>query len=290
MERLKVKEVATAIAGQAVIVKRIQMPRMTEKELAEAIQWEAEQHIPFSLADVHLDFQILPAAGKAEEGAADTMDVLLVAAKKTKVHEVASVLSEAGLTPAIVDVEVFAIENSFALNYGTSSGVVALVDIGAATMNINILKDGVTLFQRDIAMGGNHYTTALQKEFGISFEQAEQLKRGVGFTPERSPARVLEVMAAVSEDICEELQRSFEFFRTTTAEEGVEKVILSGGCAHLKGLDRFCSERLGLPVDIANPFLNLQYNEKTFDPEYLQEMAPVAAVGVGLALRRIHDR
>jgi type IV pilus assembly protein PilM len=290
MEKIKAKEVATAISGQSVIVKKIRVPQMTEKELAENIQWEAEQHIPFEISDVNIDFQILSPFQSSEGNTENQIDVLLVAAKKSKVSDYANVILEAGLQPVVVDTNVFALENEYEINNEIEDNTVALVDIGASTMSINILKGNITLFQRDIAVGGQRYTSALQKEFGIKYEQAEALKMGVGFTENRGKEKVVSLMAVISEEISEEIQRSLEFFRSTTTEEAIDKMVISGGCARIKGLDRFLSDRLGLPVQTANPFQNIHCNEKVFDPEYLRDMAPVAAVGVGLALRRMHDR
>jgi type IV pilus assembly protein PilM len=290
MEKIKAKEVATAISGQSVIVKKIRVPQMTEKELAQNIQWEAEQHIPFEISDVNIDFQILKPSQSSDGNTDDQIDVLLVAARKAKVEEYISVLVEADLQPVVVDTNVFAIENEYEVNNEIEDNSIALVDIGASTMSINVLKGNVTLFQRDIAMGGHRYTSALQKEFGLKYEQAEALKMGVGFTENRGKEKVLSLMAVISEELSEELQRSLEFFRSTTSEEVIDKMVISGGCARIKGLDRFLSDRLGLPVQIANPFQNLQYSERVFDPEYLHDMAPLAAVGVGLALRRMNDR
>jgi type IV pilus assembly protein PilM len=291
MEKIKTKDVATTISGQSVIVKRIRVPQMTEKELAENIQWEAEQHIPFEISEVNIDFQILPSMMPFEERENSQVDVLLVAARKSKVDEYTSLIVESGLNPVVVDTDVFALENEFEINNDSiEDKAVALIDIGASTMNINVLKGNVTMFQRDIAIGGNRYTSALQKEFSISYDQAEALKMGVGFTENRGKAQVLSLMAVVSEEISEEIQRSLEFFRSTTADEVIDRIVLSGGCAKIKGLDRFLSDRLGLSVEVANPFRKLHYSEKVFDPGYLQEMAPLAAVGVGLALRRMNDR
>jgi len=157
-------------------------------------------------------------------------------------------------------------------------------------MNINILKAGYTMFQRDIAIGGNRYTSTIQKELNVGYDQAEELKVGVGVTDKRRQEDILSIMAGVSEEIGEEIQRSFEFFRTTAADEVIDRMVISGGCARIKGLDRFLSNRLGLPVSVADPFRGLYYSDKFFDPEYLHDMAPVAAVSVGLALRRMNDR
>src|ERR671924_2254574 len=199
MEKIKSKEVATAVSGQSVIVKRIRVPQMTEKELTEAIQGEAEQHIPFEISDVNIDFQILPTVREEDERADNQMDVLLVAAKKAKIRDYTTLLTNAGLNPVVVDIDVFALENEYEMTTGVDGGVVALVDIGATTMNINILKAGYTLFQRDIAIGGNRYTGTIQKELKVSYDQAEALKMGIGVTDTRSQEAVLSVMASVSE-------------------------------------------------------------------------------------------
>src|SRR5215471_8735974 len=201
MERIKAKEVATAISGPSVIVKRIRLPQMTEQELSEAIQGEAEQHIPFEIADVNIDFQMLPAAQEDDERADNQMDVLLVAAKKDKIRDYTNLLTTAGLNPVVVDIDVFALENEYELAIGQGEGVVALVDIGATTMNINVLKAGSTLFQRDIAIGGNRYTAAIQKELKVSYDQAEALKMGVGLPATRSQEAVMSIMTSVSEEI-----------------------------------------------------------------------------------------
>lgn len=291
MEKTKIKDVVTAISGQSVIVKKINMPQMTEKELSESIMWEVEQHIPFEISEVNIDFQILPPPLDAPASTGNQMDVLLVAARKSKMDDYISLLNEAGLNPVIVDTDVFALENEYEINNDEAGEdeVVALVDIGASAMNINILKNGITLFQRDIATGGNRYTSVFQQEFGIDYEEAEALKMGANFTDERGSEQVLPLLVSVSEELCEELQRSLEFFRTTIAEGPITKMVLSGGCARIKGLEQLLSRRLGIPVEVANPFRNIHYNGKVFDPEYLQDMAPVAAVGVGLAMRRMDD-
>ena len=291
MEKVKVKDVVTAISGQSVIVKKIRIPSMTEKELAESITWEAEQHIPFEISEVNIDFQIMPppAIGAAERD--NQMDVILIAARKSKMDDHLSLFHEAGLNPVIVDTDVFAIENEYELNQESYASVVALVNIGASAMHVNILRDGFTLFQRDIALGGKRYTEVLQNEFGVSYEEAEALKMGVGFSDQCSAEQVLPLLLSVSEELSEELKRSLDFFRTTvTSDTPIEKMVVSGGCARIKGLDQLFSARLGLPVEVANPFRNIHYSGKTFDPEYLQDMAPVAAVGVGLAMRRMDDR
>ncbi len=144
--------------------------------------------------------------------------------------------------------------------------------------------------ERMTSNGTSAYTSTIQKELNVGYDQAEALKLGVGVTDKRHQEDLLSIMAGVSEEIAEEIQRSFEFFRTTAADEVIDRMVISGGCAKIKGLDLFLSNRLGLPVSVADPFRGLYYSDKFFDPEYLQDMAPVAAVSVGLALRRMHDR
>ncbi len=288
MEKIKTRDVVTSVSGQSVIVKKIRIQQMSEKELFESITWEAEQHIPFEISDVNLDFQIMPPPPDAAND--NQMDVMLVAARKSKLDDHIGILNEAGLNPIIVDTDVFAIENEYEINNEPDEDVTALVDIGASAMRINILQYGVTLFQHDVAMGGNRYNEALQDEFGISFEEAESLKMGAGFTEDCGLEQVMPLMVSVSEELCEELKRSLEFFRSTVENVTLNKMILSGGGARLKGLEVLFSRRLRIPVEIANPFRNIHYSGKVFDPEYLQDMAPMAAVGIGLAMRRMDDR
>ncbi|ETW94468.1 MAG: hypothetical protein ETSY1_34740 [Candidatus Entotheonella factor] len=291
MEKIKTKDVVTSVSGQSVIVKKIRIQQMTEKELAESITWEAEQHIPFEISEVNLDFQIMPPPSDDDTPRDNQMDVILVAARKSKLDDHIGILSEAGLNPVIVDTDVFAIENEFEINgEPDDDDVTVLVDLGASAMNINILQHGTTLFQHDVAIGGNRYNEALQDEFEISYEDAEALKMGVGFTDAYGLDEVLPLLVTVSEELCDELKRSLDFFRSTAENTTIKNVVLSGGCARMKGLEVLFGKRLRMPVEIANPFRNIHYNGKVFDPEYLQDMAPMAAVGIGLAMRRMDDR
>jgi len=174
---IKTKEVAASLSGNAVIVKKINLPVMTEAELAESIYWEAEQYIPFDIQDVNIDYQILDAGTGGESGG--TMDVLLVAAKKEKIADYTGVIAQAGRSAVVVDVDAFALQNAYEVNYGIEPGaVVVLLNAGASATNINILNGDQSVFTRDISIGGNAYTEALQKELNLPFELADQLKRG----------------------------------------------------------------------------------------------------------------
>src|SRR4029079_17691381 len=173
---IKTKDVAASLSGNAVIVKKITLPVMTESELAESIYWEAEQYIPFDIQDVNLDYQILD---KHTDGGKGSMDVLLVAAKKEKIADYTGVIAQAGRAAVVVDVDAFALQNAYVVNYGIDAGaVVVLLNAGASATNINILQGDQSVFTRDISIGGNAYTEALQRELGLAFDAAEQLKRG----------------------------------------------------------------------------------------------------------------
>lgn len=283
--RIKTTDVATSISGSSVIVKKIQLPSMSEQELAESIHWEAEQYIPFDIQEVNLDYQIL------EEGAGANMDILLVAAKKDKINDYQSVITQAGRNPLIIDIDAFALQNSYELNYGIEPGrVVALVNIGASQANINIIKGGESIFTRDITtIGGNQFTDAIMKDLNVTFEQAENLKQGQGVDGQ-SPETVAPILASVSEQVLLEVQKTFDFFKATTSEDRIDRVMLSGGSARVPGLAESMSERFDCRVEISNPFQSVNYSPKDFDAEFLEEVGPACSIAVGLAMRKGGDR
>jgi type IV pilus assembly protein PilM len=283
-QQVKTKEVVISVSGSSVIIKRIAVADMSEEELSESIKWEAEQYIPFSIDDVNVDFQKLGPG--AQEGQAD---VLLVAVKKDKINDYINLVKEAGLEPVVLDVDAFALANMHELNYEMETGITALLNIGASVMNINILQDGMSIFTRDITVGGNRYTEALQREFGLTYEDAEKVKRGED-AEGQDKEQIASVMSSVTEDIVAETQRSFDFFRSTTGSEKVSRVLVSGGCARIGNFTSVLSERIEIPVEITNPFKNIKIDPKRFDPAFLQEAGPQAAVAVGLAMRRPGDR
>lgn len=282
---LQVKDATIAVSGHSsVIIKRVSLPQMTEEELSESIKFEAEQYIPFDIEDVNLDFQII---GQREED--DQMDVMIVAVKKDKINEYTAAVREAGLNPVIVDVDAFALENLYEINYEIREDEnIALVNIGASTININILRGGVSIFTRDSAIGGNLHTEALQKGFVISFDDAERLKHGEAVEGV-SPDEVASVLNSASEEIITEISKSFDYYKGATRQEEVHEIILSGGCALVKDFVPLLSERVGIGVQIIEPFKNIQIPAK-FDKGYLQKVGPIVAVATGLALRRVGDR
>ena len=284
----KTKEVAASLSGNAVIVKKINLPVMTEAELAESIYWEAEQYIPFDIQDVNLDYQILN-SGTSEESAG-TMDVLLVAAKKEKIADYTGVISQAGRQPVIVDVDAFALQNAYEVNYGLEPGaVVVLLNAGASAININIITGDQSVFTRDISMGGNSYTEAVQKELNLPFESAEQIKRGhpvEGVTFEE----VQPVLHAVTENVLLEIQKTFDFFKATASSDRIDRIVISGGASRVDGFTGSLQERFNTGVEVFDPFKTIAFDPAKLgitDPEGLSAMA---AVAVGLALRKTGDR
>lgn len=284
-QKIKSVDVATSVSGNAVIVKKISLPQMSPEELAESIHWEAEQYIPFDIQDVALDYEVIEGGGSG-----GNMDVLLVAVKKDKISDYTSAISQAGKSPQIVDVDVFALQNCFEVNYGAEPGkIVALLNVGASIMNINIVKGSTSVFNRDIAVGGNQYTDAIQKELNLSFDQAEALKKG-GAVEGASPESMVPVIQQVTENIAQEIQKTFDFFKATSSEERIDKIYLCGGTAKVHGIQEMLSDRFEAGVEPLNPFNTITYNQRDFDPDFINDIAPQAAIAVGLAVRRVGDR
>jgi type IV pilus assembly protein PilM len=280
----KAKEAVCSISGNSVIIRKISLPAMTPEELEDQISWEAEQYIPFDINDVNLDFEILD----TDLSAAGKMTVLLVASKKEIIHEYEAVFAEAGLKLVVVDVDSFAVQNIFELNYAPSAEeVVALINIGASIMNLNVVKGGVSLFTRDVQMGGNLYTEEIQRQFALSSQDAERIKITGDF---QDQARLKETISRINETLALEIHRSLDFYNSTTEDQKINAIYLSGGCSKVPMLSEAVGQRLGLPVQLLHPLQKISYNEKEFDPEYLQEIGPLIAVSAGLAMRRLGDK
>ena len=282
------KEVAASLSGNSVIVKKISLPVMTDGELADSISWEAEQYIPFDVQDVNLDYQILdPGTGPESNG---TMDVLLVAAKKDKIADYTGVIAQAGRVPVVVDVDAFALQNAYETNYDVEpEAVVVLLNAGASAININILSGGQSLFTRDISMGGNAYTEAVQKELGLPFESAEQAKRG-GEVDGVTFDDVKPVLHAMTENVLLEIQKTFDFFKATGSSDRIDRILLSGGASAVEGFAEALAERFAVAVEPFDPFRKIAFEPKKGSHHDLAPFAQTAAVAVGLALRRAADR
>ncbi|MGQ9645255.1 MAG: type IV pilus assembly protein PilM [Thermodesulfobacteriota bacterium] len=284
--KTKRKDVVTSVSGHSVIVKKITLPFMTEAELEESIQWEAERYIPFDINDVNIDFHML---GTSSENA-DLMDVVLVAAKKDIINDYQSVIVEAGLNPAIIDTDSFALENMLEINYDIDKDdTVAIANVGASITNINILKNNTSSFTRDIFKGGNQITEEIQRQLHIDYEEAERIKVGnKGDTT--SPSALQNVLKTASEALAVEIGNSLDFFQSTSTSEKVSKLYLSGGGSKIKDFDIILQQQIGIPVEVANPFKRIEYSGKNFDMDYLREIGPIMAVAVGLASRRVGDK
>lgn len=311
------KHSVSAVSGESIIVRYIQLPDMPENELKGAIRWEAEDYIPFPLEEVNLDSVML---GRSDVGGARKVDVLLVAAKKDLVAEHVSLLKTVGLTPAIVDVDSFAFLNNYEANYMPSAtDVVALLDIGAELTNINIYLNGVSRFSRDIAIAGDTINAGIQQRLGCSVQRAEELKLKEGApapaveqgeteeaggsalldtirgTVERitgedlaedSPEFVAsEVTRGVLNNIVSEVKRSIQFFENQPNGQQVQRVAVGGGTAMLSNLDRYLEQELGLPVEVIDPLRNVGIAGSTVDKSRLERVRRMLGVSVGLALR-----
>ena len=284
---IKSKQVATAVSGHSVIVKKISLPAMSREELDESIRWEAEQYIPFDINEVNLDFQIVE--GSEVDG---QMDVLLVAAKKDLIDDYVQVITDAGLQPVVIDVAAFAVENAFHANYESApEDVVALVNIGSQVVNINIVSRGAPAFTRDISTGGNAYTEEIQKALSISWEEAERMKVG-GSRHEESqevvPQEVEDSIRQVTETVLGEISRSLDFFAATAAESRIGRVFLSGGGSLVSGLESAFQGKTNLPVERLNPLARI-VPASSLDARMLEDLGPALAVATGLALRRMDD-
>jgi type IV pilus assembly protein PilM len=283
----KAKNVAAAVSGHSVIVKKISVPAMTVEELEESIRWEAEQYIPFDVNEVNLDFEVIQ-HGDAER----PMEVLLVAAKRDLIDDYINLIGEAGLVPSVIDVAGFAVENAFEANYEPGPrDVVAVVNIGAQVTNINVVSGGVPAFTRDVSTGGNQYTAEIQRALSIGFDEAERIKIGEPSARESQdvvPQEVEQAMRSVTNNLVGEIARSLDFFSATAADTRIQRVVLAGGSARVPGIDTVFRERTGLSVEILNPLHKMMPSNR-FDPEFLAQIGPALGVGVGLALRRVDE-
>jgi type IV pilus assembly protein PilM len=285
--KFRTKDVVASLSGNSVIVKKITLPLMSAQELSESIYWEAEQYIPFDIQDVNLDYEILDNGAGA--GAQGTMEVLLVAAKKDKIADYTNVITQAGRSPVVVDVDAFALQNAFEANYGfTPSSTVVILNAGASAININIMSGSQSLFTRDVSMGGNAFTEAVQKELNLPFEAAEQLKKGQnvdGVTFEDARP----VLKAMTDNVLLEVEKTFDFFKATASNDHIDRIVLSGGASRVEGFSEALHERFQTTVEPFDPFRQVTFDSKRLGASP-DEVAPVAAVAVGLALRRVGDR
>ena len=301
---LKIKEqnVATSVAGYSVIIKRITVGKVSEEELHDNIQFEAEQYIPFDVQDVNIDFHII---GEHESNP-NQMNVMLVAAKKEIIDEYSDVLEMANLNPSVIDVDAFALEKVFEDNYLNEEGNIALIDIGANKMNINIVKEYMSAFTRDVSIGGEQIVRDIASQFECSFEEAEAVMLGKtqdkepqeeepqeeGETKGKTPTKeeVQEIVRSFALSWCREIRQAIDFYYSTYADEDIKKIVLSGGGAMAKGFSELLSAETSLDVEMCDPFINIKINEKQNDTNYLKKIAPQAVICMGLASRSLFEK
>ena len=282
----KTQNVALSIGGSSVIVKKISIQTMTEEQLQESINSEAEQHIPFDISEVNLDYQML---GEAENNP-NQMDVLLVAVKKEVVNSYVDLIQMAGLNPCVIDIDAFALQNIFELNYAPEDETIALIDIGASKISLNILKGNSSVFIRDVALGCGLINGKIVLLVDCSYEEAEQIK--YSNQPDKiSPDDVKEIISSVIDDWRNEIRNAIDFFYSTYPDnDQIKRIMLSGGGAHIKEFRELLAVETSSEVEIINPFKNIKIDKKSFDISYLERIASQAAISMGLSIRKIDDK
>lgn len=284
MNKIKEQNVAVSIGGYSIIVKTISMPNMTDEQLQEQIQYEAEQYIPFDISDVNLDYQSLG----EDESNPDQMNVLLVAAKKEIVNDYEKLIQLAGLKPLVMDVDAFALQNIYEINYDVESENVALIDIGANKTTLNIMKGPISVLIRDVAMGCTQINQQIIGKIGGSIEEAELMYHSA--EESKIPAdELLEIVTAVTADWCTEIRRALDFFYSTYPGEHIKRIILSGGGSNIDRFRELLAEETSSDVELINPYENVTIGSG-FDEDFLERIAPQAAISMGLALRKVNDK
>ncbi len=284
-QKIPTRDVAIGVYGQSVIVRKITVPMMTAAELAEQIMWEAEQHIPFDIKVMNIDYEVLrrrPEAGQ--------MDLLLVAAKKDEINDYASVVREARIKPQVVDINAFSVQNAFEFVHGLPDDqTIALLNVGAAVSSLNIVSRGVSAFTREVTNAGNTVTEDIQRQLGVPFDQAEQMKiaaaQGAGV-----PNQVHQVIAQACDALAGEIQRSLDFYLATSGEAEIQRVYVCGGSAYLSPLIAAIEKRARVPVMVLDPLANLSVDGRTVNEGELRARAAQLAVAVGLGLRSDRER
>ena len=283
------KSIVTSLSGHSVIIKKANFPDMDDHDLQETIHDEASKYLPFdNMDDVNFDFQVL---GRNANNP-NQNDVIIVAAKKDAIEGYAEAIDIAGLSLAIMDVDSFALETMYQENYEyEEKDVVVIANIGASITSLNVVRNAASIFTRDFALGGNMITEAIQSQYGVSAEESEQIKL---HGPEGDESAKMEffrnTLLPLADSLCAEIDRSIDYFRSTYNDEDIKMILLAGGGANIPGIVNDLSQRLSVPVEIINPFKKITYNRKTMDDDYIKEIAPIAAVAVGLALRKLGDK
>jgi type IV pilus assembly protein PilM len=284
--RVRRARVAAALAGHAVIVKRLSLPSMSEAELSEAIPWEAEQYIPFDLADVQLDFQVVNNGDAGKSG----LDVLLVAAKRDRIDDRAGVIAQSGRRPVVLDVEAFALANAYQMNYPERTDPLsALIHVGRNVTVVCLLERGETIFTRDISIGGQVHLDALVRAFGtlgVDEMVAKRILNGM-YPADVNPDQVAGVLREASSQLVLEVRKTVDFYRATAPVERLSRLVLSGGAWQAVGLVDLLSSEFGSPVDVFDPFRRITKPGRAIGADV---SGPAYAIAVGLAMRQERDR
>lgn len=285
--KIRQRDIALSISGQAVIIRKITVPLMTPAELDDQIHWEAEQHIPFDIKDVHIDYEVIrrrPEAGQ--------MDLLLVAAKRDEISDYTQIARSARLKPLVVDIDAFTVQNLFEMSRGIPPDqTFAIINVGASLASINIISRGASAFTRDIANGGNYITEHIQRHLGVTFEQAEEYKcASVTAGPGAVPPQVYQVIDAVCDSIAGEIQRSVDFYLATSGEADMQRIYLTGGSSNLPSLPTAISRRSRVAVEVIQPMERISVEAKEVDRRLLQTRASQFCVALGLAMRKERER
>jgi len=278
----RLKHVALAVPGSHVISKVVSMPGgMNDRELQTQIEMEADRHIPYPLDEVNMDFQVL---GPTSEGS-DQVNVLLAACRKEIVDDYVAVANAAGLTPLVVDIETYAMENAYGLIASNMAGggmekTIAVLDVGATTTTINVMHDRRSVYTRDHTFGGRQLTEEIQRRYGLSYEEAGLAKKQGGL-PDNYQT---DVLRPFMEAMCQEIMRALQFFYSSSPFNAVDQIIMAGGCAQIAGIDELVSARVGVPTTVANPFATMSLAAR-IKPQILSADAPSLMVSCGLAIR-----
>ncbi|MBI5555268.1 MAG: type IV pilus assembly protein PilM [Elusimicrobia bacterium] len=290
--QVSVKRAVISISGDAVVVRYIILPQMSQKDLETTIKFEAEPYISFPLDQAILDFQIL---GDNEGEETKRMDVLLVAGKKELIDRQVNIIKNVGLRPVLIDVDSFALETLFDYNIGedTNTGGIVLLNIGATFTNINIIENGVSRFARDIAIAGNNLTKALQRDLRLDYRKAEELKKIKGLIlsededeeGDKEAEQISDILKPVCHELLGEIRRSLDYYQAQSSDRSLKKIILTGGTAKIKNLEKIITQETKLPVERINPFEKVKFGVKNISAEQLSDLQPFFAVCLGLALR-----
>lgn len=283
--KAKRRDVALRISGHSVIIKKINIPLMTAEELSQQINWEAEQYIPFDIADVQIDYQVLQ-----ERPDAGQMEVLLVAAKREEIGDLTNLAFEARLKPRVVDLDAFTVQNCFEAAYGgfPAGQTIALLHMGASIATLNMVSNGLTAFTRDITSGGNAITAEVQRRLGVSFEEAELFKCGQSAQP--APPQVADIVREGAVALAGEIQRSLDFYIATSGDRNIDKIYVSGGNANVRPLLEAVAAGARVPVEMIDPLQLAAPDPKLIDLTQLQARVSQISVACGLALRKDRER